>query len=78
MMLERLRALPWWFVVVACLTLGLAPLRPEPHLVEKVGMLLDGTLTRPLDVFDLVLHAAPWVLLLLRAVAELGSEADAA
>lgn len=68
-MLASLRHLPWWLLVVACLTLGLAPFRPEPHLVEKLGMLVEGTLRRPVDVFDLVLHGTPWVLLVLRAVA---------
>lgn len=78
-MLERVRALPWWLLIVACLTLGLAPFRPEPHVVEKVGMLLDGTLTRPLDVFDLLLHGTPWVLLALRGVAaarDVGDDED--
>lgn len=69
-MLERVGDLPWWLVVAACLTLGLAPFQPEPHVVEKLGMLVDGQLTKPLDVFDLLLHSAPWVLLVLRAVAE--------
>lgn len=68
-MLDRIRALPWSLLVVACLTLGLAPFRPEPHVVEKLGMLVQGTLTKPIDVFDLVLHGTPWVLLALRVVA---------
>ena len=46
--------------------MALAPFTPEPHLVEKLRMLLQGTLTRPLDVFDLLLHAVPLVLLALR------------
>jgi hypothetical protein len=50
-------------LIVLCLTLGLAPFVPQPHLVEKLRMLFAGTLTRPIDVFDLLLHAAPWVLL---------------
>jgi len=47
----------------AALTLGLAPFVPEPHLWEKLKMLADGTLSRPIDIFDLVLHGAPWALL---------------
>ena len=27
-------------------------------------MLAAGTLSRPIDIFDLVLHASPWALLL--------------
>jgi hypothetical protein len=55
-------------LIVLCLTLGLAPFVPQPHLVEKLRMLFAGTLTRPIDVFDLLLHAAPWVLLAAKAV----------
>ncbi|WP_263338880.1 MULTISPECIES: RND transporter [Albidovulum] len=50
--------------VLAALTLGLAPFVPEPHLWEKLKMLAAGTLVRPIDIFDLVLHAAPWAILI--------------
>jgi hypothetical protein len=50
------------FVVIA-LTLGLAPFTPEPHIWEKLKMLFAGTLARPIDIFDLILHGTPWVLL---------------
>ena len=59
--------LPWPILILLCLTLGLAPFAP-PHLVEKLRMLADGQLVRPLDIFDLVLHATPWVLLLAKGV----------
>jgi hypothetical protein len=54
-----------WLVVVA-LYLAVAPIVPEPHLVEKLRMLSQGTLVRPLDIFDLLLHSVPLVLLALR------------
>ena len=53
------------FVLVA-LTLGLAPFVPEPHVWEKLKMLAAGSLSRPIDIFDLCLHGVPWVLLLLK------------
>lgn len=56
----------WGLLIVLALTLGLAPFRP-PHIVEKLQMLFRGTLVRPIDWFDLLLHAAPWVLLLAKA-----------
>lgn len=55
--------LPMSLLLIAALTLGLAPFVPEPHLVEKLRMLHQGTLTRPIDIFDLVMHATPWALL---------------
>lgn len=55
-----LDALPWSYIVIACLTLGLAPFFPEPHIWEKLKMLFSGTLVRPLDIFDFLMHAAPF------------------
>jgi hypothetical protein len=53
--------LPW--LVLIALWLAVAPVVPEPHLWEKLKMLAAGTLTRPLDIFDLAMHAAPLGLL---------------
>ncbi len=57
----------WEVAIIASLTLGLAPFRP-PHLWEKLVMLSRGELRRPLDWFDLFLHGAPWVILILKIV----------
>ena len=37
-----------------------------PHLFEKIKMLLEGQLIRPFDWFDLVMHATPWVFLIIK------------
>jgi hypothetical protein len=66
-MTEFLTKLPWGLLIIACLTLGLAPFTP-PHLWEKLRMLGRGELVRPIDWFDFVMHAAPWVLLVLKAI----------
>jgi hypothetical protein len=60
--------IPLWILVVVALTLGLAPFVPEPHVWEKLKMLAAGTLSRPIDIFDLLYHAAPWLLLALKFV----------
>lgn len=57
---------PLMLFVLVALTLGLAPFVPEPHVWEKLKMLASGSLSRPIDIFDLCLHGAPWVLLLLK------------
>lgn len=44
----------------------LAPFRPMPHVLEKLNMLLNGTLSRPVDIFDLFFHLAPALLVLLK------------
>jgi hypothetical protein len=59
---------PLPLLVLATLLLGLAPFLPEPHLWQKLKMLMAGELTRPLDVFDLLLHATPAVLLVIRLI----------
>ena len=63
-----IQTIPVWVLVVLCLTLGLAPFVPEPHIWEKLKMLAAGTLRRPIDVFDLLLHALPFMLLALRLI----------
>lgn len=56
-----------WLALVAG-WLAIAPIQPEPHLIEKWRMLTQGTLVRPLDIFDLFLHTTPLVLLALRLI----------
>jgi hypothetical protein len=62
--------LPWGMLILACLTLGLAPFAP-PHIWEKLQMLVKGRLVRPIDWFDFVLHGTPWVLLSIKAILSL-------
>ena len=58
-------SLDWILVIVACLTLGLAPFTP-PHIVEKLQMLVKGKLVKPIDWFDMFFHGIPWILLLIK------------
>ncbi|HEY5682483.1 MAG TPA: hypothetical protein VIR61_02285 [Sulfuricaulis sp.] len=55
-------------LVIAALALGLAPLTPEPHLWEKLKMLVNGVLTQPIDIFDLLMHASLPLLLATRLI----------
>ncbi len=66
--LAWLDRIPLGALVFAALLLGLAPMVPEPHIWEKLKMLAAGTLTRPIDIFDLLLHSLPWILLALKLV----------
>ena len=63
MLARFFRQIPWMVLIAAAGLLGLAPFRPEPHLVEKLRMLANGQLVRPLDIFDLLLHGAPFLLI---------------
>lgn len=50
-------------ILLFCATIGLAPFAP-PHIWEKLVMLFSGTLSRPIDIFDFLMHGAPWIVLL--------------
>ncbi len=71
--MEVLSKIPWGILILLCLTLGLAPFNP-PHIWEKLLMLFQGKLTRPLDWFDLILHGTPWALLIIKSIAVLIQE----
>ena len=63
--------LDYRLLIPIVLLLGFAPFYPQPHIVEKVRMLMAGTLKRPIDIFDLVWHAWPFVLLAYRILLDL-------
>lgn len=64
--MKLLDRIPLWGLVALALALGIAPLGAQPHLVEKLLMLLDGNLIRPIDIFDLFLHGIFPLLLLVK------------
>ena len=55
-------------LLMGALLLGLAPFFPEPHLLEKIKMLAAGDLKKPLDIFDLLMHASPLMLLAVKSM----------
>ena len=63
-------------LIVLCLSLGLAPFTPEPHLLEKLKMLASGELGKLIDIFDLMLHATPWLLLIIKLLLPLTGKPD--
>ncbi len=65
-MLNWLDKVPLGVIALAALLLGLAPFFPEPHLWEKLKMLAGGTLSRPIDIFDLFMHSGLIVLLIVK------------
>lgn len=60
--MQWLDRISWGLLLPVALLLGLAPFTPEPHLWEKLKMLEAGTLVKPIDIFDLIMHAAPLLL----------------
>jgi len=67
-MLNWIDKLPVKALFVVAVFFALAPLQPEPHLFEKLRMLSEGDLTRPIDIFDLFMHSFPIALLVIRLI----------
>jgi hypothetical protein len=65
----------WKVVIVLCLTLGLAPFLPEPHILGKLRWIMGGANGMLLmDWFDVVLHGFPFILLLRLIIIKLVSK----
>jgi hypothetical protein len=67
-MFKWLDNIPFALLLVLSLFLGLAPFKPEPHLVEKIRMLLHAQLVKPMDIFDLFLHGTAPLLLMVKVI----------
>ena len=65
-MLRWLDRFPLVWLILLALWMLVAPVTPEPHLIEKIRMLSEGQLSKPLDTLDLLMHSAPALLLLIR------------
>ena len=67
-MLKYIDRIPLLPLAVAAVFMALAPFAPEPHLVEKTRMLMNGELSRGIDIFDLFWHSFLIVLLAIRLI----------
>lgn len=66
--MKLIDSIPFPVLIILAILLGTAPMGAQPHLLEKIDMLMAGTLIKPLDMFDLVLHSAPIILLVLKTI----------
>jgi hypothetical protein len=66
--MKILDKIPYTIIIVIALFMSLAPLNGDPHLVEKWRMLVSSTLSKPIDIFDLVLHSTPLIILALKII----------
>lgn len=64
--MQWLEQIPYPLLIAAALLLGPAPFIPEPHVIEKIRLLTQGNLNRPLDIFDLFFHLFPVLLLIVK------------
>ena len=68
--MKFLSNISYTFLIAASVLMALLPFQPEPHLVEKIRMLTQGTLSRTIDIFDLFWHSLPVILLVIKFVSE--------
>lgn len=62
----------WKLVTLLCLTLGLAPFFPEPHLWGKLKWIAGGAIgMKAQDWFDVLMHGFPFLLLIRLAIVKL-------
>jgi hypothetical protein len=67
-MLKLLDKIPYSVLFIFTVFMLLAPFKPMPHVIEKILMLKNGTLHKPIDILDLFFHLVPLLLLILKAV----------
>ena len=67
-MLKFIDRIPLGFLVMFAIVMALAPFVPEPHLLEKSRMLVNGELTKGIDIFDLFWHSFLIVILVIRLI----------
>jgi hypothetical protein len=67
-MLRFMDLIPYPVLVAFAIMMILAPLTPMPHVLEKLIMLKEGTLRRPIDIFDLFFHLGPTILLIAKLI----------
>ena len=66
--MKWLDRIPYSFLLPLAVVMALLPFSPEPHLWQKLKMLASGTLVRPIDIFDLLMHGAPLLLLAIKVL----------
>jgi len=66
--MKWLDELSYIFLIAGAALMLMMPFEPEPHLLEKYHMWLAGELHKPMDLFDIVWHMTPTLLLVLKFV----------
>jgi hypothetical protein len=60
----------WSLLVLFAVVMAFAPFGKTPHLLEKWNMLMEGTLKKPIDIFDFFLHLSPFFLMAIKYFSE--------
>ena len=68
--------IPYVILIGFAALMIMLPFQPQPHLIEKLGMLSDGTLSKPIDIFDLLWHLLPATLLLIKFLRSFSNQGE--
>jgi hypothetical protein len=68
--------IPYVILIGIAVLMVMLPFQPQPHLIEKLGMLSGGTLSKPIDIFDLLWHLLPTILLLVKFLRSFSNQGD--
>ena len=60
--------IPYGILIVLAILMLLLPFKPMPHVLEKLIMLKNGSLTKSIDIFDLFYHLIPTILLVMKGI----------
>ena len=71
-MWDWLEKIPYSLLILVSVFMLLAPFWPMPHVIEKLLMLKNGNLKRPLDIFDLFYHTLPTIILFIKLLRDYG------
>ncbi len=62
----------WKIIILLCLTLGMAPFFPEPHIWGKIKWIMGGAKGMVfMDWFDVLFHGFPFLLLIRKIILSL-------
>jgi TRAP-type mannitol/chloroaromatic compound transport system permease small subunit len=70
-MITYLDNMAYPILIIGAVLMLAAPFTPMPHVIEKVIMLMNGRLTKPIDIFDLFFHLIPTILLVIKIVRDI-------
>ena len=54
-----------FLILMAWILVAPWPMGPEPHLIEKYHLLMQGELTKAIDIFDVLWHGWPVIVAVL-------------
>ncbi len=70
-MFSFLDKISYSMLIIFSVMMLLAPFKPMPHVVEKLIMLKNGVLNKPIDIFDIFFHLTPLILLIIKAIKDM-------